>query len=302
MEIRTGLSRPRWDSLIGDQPVSLQQDWCYGAAMETLGAQIIRAELGPSDNPLALAQITTRKLGGMLTLALTLRGPVWRGDVSDGDKRAVYRTLKSRLGLGWPRITLFSPDETETTGTQGLARVTTGYSTVMLDLQPDLDALRKGFNGKWRNRLVAAEKSDLKIQVNGTKPAQYLWLLETEDGQRQARGYRATPGELVPAFVEAKGDRNSLLILRADLGKQKAAAMLFLIHGRAATYHIGWSSDEGRKLGAHNLLLWSALGALKDRGVTQLDLGGVNTQSGAGIARFKIGTGGQVVTYSGSWT
>ena len=93
----------------------------------------------------------------------------------------------------------------------------------------------------------------------------------------------------------------SVLTLRADLGRDAAAAMMFLVHGASATYHIGWSGDEGRRLGAHNLVLWNALAALRERGVRRLDLGGVNTQRSAGIARFKIGTGGSVVTLAGSF-
>ena len=77
--------------------------------------------------------------------------------------------------------------------------------------------------------------------------------------------------------------------------------MMFLVHGCAATYHMGWASEAGRKSGAHNRLLWEALGRLRARGVRQLDLGGVNTVSGAGIARFKLGTGGRLVTLGGTY-
>ena len=91
------------------------------------------------------------------------------------------------------------------------------------------------------------------------------------------------------------------MVFRADLGRDQAAAMLFLTHGAMATYHIGWSSDEGRKLGAHNLILWNAMLALKAKGITSLDLGGVNTGSGAGIARFKLGTGGELLKRSGTF-
>ena len=54
-----------------------------------------------------------------------------------------------------------------------------------------------------------------------------------------------------------------------------------------------------KNLGAHNLLLWRAMLALRERGVRVLDLGGVDTGRGAGLARFKIGTGGEVVTLAG---
>jgi lipid II:glycine glycyltransferase (peptidoglycan interpeptide bridge formation enzyme) len=92
-----------------------------------------------------------------------------------------------------------------------------------------------------------------------------------------------------------------VLTLRADLGRDAAAGMMFLVHGEAATYQIGWVGDAGRELGAHNLLLWHAMLELRERGVRTLDLGGVDTARGAGLARFKLGTGGEVVTLAGSY-
>jgi lipid II:glycine glycyltransferase (peptidoglycan interpeptide bridge formation enzyme) len=77
--------------------------------------------------------------------------------------------------------------------------------------------------------------------------------------------------------------------------------MMFLLHGSAATYQVGWSNDTGRQFNAHNLLLWHAIEALQQRGVRLLDLGGVNTQRSAGIARFKLGTGGRVLTLAGTY-
>ena len=299
MQISTDISRSRWDKVLAATPASLQQDWSYGDALAAVGANVVRVVIEDVAGPLALAQFTTRKIGMLVNVGLCSRGPVWLREASGKQRRKVHRALKSALGLGWPRVTLQTPDDEAPL--PGARRVVSGYSTVMLDLTRPLEDLRAGFDGKWRNRLVAAEKSDLKVQQNGTKPAQYIWLLETEEGQRKARGYTATPASLVPEFVQAKGDRDSLLILRADLGKQKAAAMLFLIHGCAATYHIGWNSEDGRKLGAHNLLLWSALDTLQQRGVTRLDLGGVETVKSAGLARFKLGTGGDLVTYAGTY-
>ena len=42
-------------------------------------------------------------------------------------------------------------------------------------------------------------------------------------------------------------------------GTRTLAAMLFLRHGRVATYQVGWSSDDGRKASAGNLLMWRAM-------------------------------------------
>jgi lipid II:glycine glycyltransferase (peptidoglycan interpeptide bridge formation enzyme) len=88
---------------------------------------------------------------------------------------------------------------------------------------------------------------------------------------------------------------------RQDLGRDRIAAMMFLIHGEAATYQVGWTSDKGRDMHSHNLILWKGIEALKERGIRMLDLGGVNTIRSAGIARFKMSTGGQVLTLAGTY-
>jgi lipid II:glycine glycyltransferase (peptidoglycan interpeptide bridge formation enzyme) len=85
------------------------------------------------------------------------------------------------------------------------------------------------------------------------------------------------------------------------MGRDRIAAMMFLIHGEAAIYHVGWTTEKGRDLHAHNLLLWKAMEELKERGIRRLDLGGVNTIRSSGIARFKMSTGGEVVTLAGTY-
>jgi lipid II:glycine glycyltransferase (peptidoglycan interpeptide bridge formation enzyme) len=89
--------------------------------------------------------------------------------------------------------------------------------------------------------------------------------------------------------------------LRADIGRDRVAGMMFLLHGQAATYQIGWANDAGRDAYAHNLLLYKGMEALKERGVRCLDMGGINTGRSAGIARFKITSGAQVVTLAGTF-
>ncbi|MFY0638889.1 lipid II:glycine glycyltransferase FemX [Maricaulis maris] len=301
MQIDLDIGQPTWDLALMARPAALQQDWSYGEAVTRLGGRVIRAGLVDEGVLIGLVQFTARKIAGLVDMALCTRGPVWLESVSDAKRQQAYRLLKTGLGLSRPRLVMITPDEALDAGTRRLSRVMTGHSTVILDLTQDLDALRAGFDQKWRNNLKAAEKSGLSVVSNGTKLAQYRWLLASEEGQRAARGYRSTPATLVPEFVEARQARDSLLILRADTGKQKQAAMLFLVHGCSATYQIGWLDHENAPRGAHNFLLWSAIEQLRARGVQQLDLGGVNTTSGAGIARFKIGTGGRVVTLAGTY-
>ena len=53
--------------------------------------------------------------------------------------------------------------------------------------------------------------------------------------------------------------------------------------------------------GILHLLLWEGCRLLAERGIEQLDLGGVNTVANPGLARFKLGSGGRVVTWAGTY-
>ncbi|MGB5067167.1 MAG: GNAT family N-acetyltransferase, partial [Albidovulum sp.] len=91
-----------------------------------------------------------------------------------------------------------------------------------------------------------------------------------------------------------KAAPDALRYYEARAGGRRVAAMLMLLHPPWASYHIGCSGDEGRRLHAHNALMWHAICDLKSRGFTALDLGSVDWKSTPGLARFKSGTGAGV--------
>lgn len=289
-----------WMDLHGNAVAALQQDWHYGEAMRVLGTQVLRALITDGGTPIGIAQCLVRRVGGVFGLALCTHGPVWSDRATPSQRQIACRLLRRTLPQSWPRLLLITPDATEPAqaGLSGRPRVMTGHATVRLDLTQGEQSLRAAMNGKWRNRLAAAERSALTVHRVGSKPAQYRWLLERELAQRQSRRYIALPDGFVEAW-QAQGGR--MLTLRADLGRDAVAGMLFLIHGQAASYQIGWVGDGGRDLGAHNRLLWQGMLELGQQGVRQLDLGGVDTGRGAGLARFKIGTGGDVMTLAGTY-
>ena len=89
--------------------------------------------------------------------------------------------------------------------------------------------------------------------------------------------------------------------LTAHAGRDRVAGILLFAHGRTATYALAWTGAEGRRLRAHNLLLWRAVLELRERGLGWLDLGGVNAAAAPGVARFKLGLGGRLHTLAGTF-
>ena len=299
-----GLDSAQWDAAHAQACAPLQQDWAYGASMQLIGVGVLRARVELSGQPVAMAQFILRRWGSALGLALCSRGPVWLQALPAADKAHVYAQLRKTIPLKGLRMVLMTPEEprSDTLGLSPWRRVMTGYATVMLDLRQSREALRAGLDAKWRNRLVAAEASALKVQRMGSNPGQYRWLLDAEMQQRVDRGLQGYPDIWFERYAESrKQPSKNILSVRADVGRDRVAAMMFLLHGEAATYQVGWTSDAGRDLHAHNLILWKGIEELKERGIRQLDLGGVNTGRSAGIARFKMATGGVVKVLAGSY-
>ena len=177
-----------------------------------------------------------------------------------------------------------------------MTKVMTPSTMAMLSLRP---GLRARMHGKWRNRLAAAERSGLPVRRQEPSFQTLQWLLDADARQQRYRRYRAMPAAFTQAWL--RNDRKNLILLTAHREDQRLAAMLFLRHGNAATYYIGWTSGAGRAASAHNLILWQAVQQLSATGVDMLDLGLVDTEAAPGLARFKLGAGAQPVRTGGTW-
>lgn len=278
--------------------------------MRSLGTVVRRVRITSSnDETVAIAQILQRNLLGYLGFASCSRGPIWspraQGDAVLRQECliAIRKALCNRL----LHVTAFTPEfDDRSTGAgdeyAGFRRVMTGLSTVVLDLTRSPADLRAAMETRWRNRLSHVERhwhGDLNV---GSSLSGLRNLLRVEEQQRSARKFSGLPVSLVEKYVEAAGTtRPAFVIARANQNNDLQAAMLFMLHADRATYHIGWASEAARRSNLHNLLLWRSLPGLRERGITELDLGVINTKSLPGISRFKLGTGGRTITLPGTY-
>ena len=294
--------RPSWDAAHTQAGGALQQDWAYGSSLTVPGVTCLRAEIILDGVTVALAQFICRRYGFVLSIALCTRGPLWLVPLRPDVRARIYQTIKRSLPLPRPRLALFSPEITDPydASVRRLIRVMTGYSTLMIDLTRPDEQLRAEMDARWRNRLGAAEKSGLILVNDEVNPEQVQWLLKEEQAERAKKSFHGLPVAFVERYIQAGTDiKQTALVLHAEHKHKRIAAMLFLIHGSVATYHIGWSDQAGRETNAHKLILWRAFDILRARGITTLDMGGVNTHDLPGISRFKLGMGGTVITFAG---
>ncbi len=298
------VSRQQWEHWAASAGrSSLEQSWAYGNAVATAQkCEVQRGVVRDGERPLALFQVFHKY--GFLPLRWhqALRGPVIL-PAGAGQQGPILRAIKAGFRLRDRRLLLWVPEFEDGSDSEtllmscGWRRMTTGYSTVWLDLARPEKEVRNGLHGKWRNALVGAERGPLRCDAG--HDARHLdWLLANYAAFRKRKAFAGPTSDLIKALTAF--DPEAASVLTALKGNDPLAAILLVRHGASATYYISYTSPEGRRHGAHNLLLWHAMLELKAEGVRWLDLGGVNAAA-PGIARFKLGMGGDFVTLTGSY-
>lgn len=261
-----------WTETEDTGPVPFQQSLAYAAAARATGGRVRRGMLHRKGAVAGQVQVMERP-----GLRLILRGPV----LAPGESAGPWLRRLAR----WAGATVAVPEAP--VGGFGAVPLMTPRHHAFWDLSPDAETLRAAMGQKWRNRLAAAVRSGIEVRLGGRA---VLERLVAEEGvQRLARGYRNLPD----GFTRALPEPALRLWQWRDQG-QVGAAMAFVLHGKMASYHMGWAGERARQVGVHGVMLWQAAQALRAEGVTCLDLGDVNDEDAPGLAHFKLGTGARL--------
>jgi lipid II:glycine glycyltransferase (peptidoglycan interpeptide bridge formation enzyme) len=166
------------------------------------------------------------------------------------------------------------------------------YRTMVLDLSPSLEELRKALDPKWRNKLAGAEKNDLHVVV-GNGCEQYRVFCQMYERMRERKSFETTVD--VEEFGRMQeiltGSQRMQIMICEDKGIP-AAGLVVSAMGDSAIYLLGATSDDGLKSKGAYLLHWTAIQWLKSIGVRWYDLGGIDPQRNPGVYSFKKGFSG----------
>ncbi len=291
----------QWDRMLGacKQP-TLPQSRVYALAhAETAGG---RADFGLiyfHDKPIGLVQVQITPFLKYFSICRILRGPLWvHAEIPGEMLKLVLRLIRRRYRTRHGRFLVFHPELPDTPANRrnlrhtGFVRRQRGYASIWLDLTPSEAELRQALKPNWRNKLRQAERHGVTITADDS-PKHLDWLLERYAQDRAERGYTGPSPAMIRALLRHGAGNRTIRTLIASHAGKRIAGILLVCHGRSATYFVGYSGSEGRRLRAHNLLLWHAACQLKREGMLWFDLGGINDAGAAGVARFKEGLGGE---------
>jgi lipid II:glycine glycyltransferase (peptidoglycan interpeptide bridge formation enzyme) len=170
------------------------------------------------------------------------------------------------------------------------------YRTVVVDLTPAAELIRKRLHSNWRNHLNRSEKSALSIEVSDGHMAYREFMRLYEAMWKRKRFDTSVDVEQFGRIQELLSDSQRMQTLLAKEDGQSIAAVVCSLMGKTAIYLLGATNERARELNAAYFLQWQAMLWLKDRGAHYYDLGGINPQANPGVHHFKSGFGGNDAT------
>ncbi|MFO1048846.1 MAG: GNAT family N-acetyltransferase [Geminicoccaceae bacterium] len=288
-------AQPRWQSLLALGRSGLQQGWSYREALRAGGADPVRR--GP-------------RCGRCADRLPAARRPAAAGVVGRGVSAARSGLVRPAGGRRCREQAAGGTPPTSAAPSAGLvARDHDGASPAgdhqrLQHLLARSGRRHRGAARPARRRLAASPAAGRtgRLAVRRTADrAAIQWLLDCNEAYRRRAGYRGPSRAFLGRLAEAASAAGELLLLLADRHGDPLAGVMILRHGCSATYEVGYVTPEGRRLLATHLLLWRAVETLAQEGVRWLDLGGIATDRSPGIARFKLGMGGDVATLPGTF-
>ena len=173
------------------------------------------------------------------------------------------------------------------------------YRTILIDLTPSLDQLRKNLDQKWRNCLNRAEKNGLTVRAgNAVELLDRFCELHRELVDR--KGFDMDLSVEFYRDVQSQMDASDKLHVKlVEVDDKPIAGHVGSVLGQTSVYLLGASNHGGNELKASYLLQWMTLVEARERGCKWYDLGGIDPEGNPGVYRFKERMGGFDITGDG---
>lgn len=173
--------------------------------------------------------------------------------------------------------------------------------TLFLDLNLETEKLLENMHQKTRYNIRLAEKKGVEVKEaksgeNSENNFKEFWRLMTLTSTRDA--FRLHDTAHYKNLL--KSEKNIKLFFAVYEGKTIATALV-CFYNRRATYMHGASDSKARNLMAPYLLQWEIIKIARREGYKYYDFYGIDENKWPGVTRFKLGFGGFIKEYPGTY-
>ena len=312
------LSQAEWSGLTPTMcGYSYRQAWAFGiAAASRVGATSEHVGIFSGEQCIGAADVRVRRiplLGG--GIAYVSGGPLVVQGAWETVENAIENTLESliheyvdRRGMvlrivppiewaaeRWDVKPLFDRLAFES------PEVNKRYRTILIDLTPSLDQLRKNLDQKWRNCLNRAEKNGLTVRSGDA-----VELFDSFDELHQElidrKGFDIDLSVEFYRDVQSRMDVSDKLYVKlVEVDGKPIAGHVGSVLGQTSVYLLGASNHDGNEQKASYLMQWMTIVEARNRGCKWYDLGGIDPEGNPGVYRFKERMGGFDITGDGPY-
>ena len=183
------------------------------------------------------------------------------------------------------------------------------FSTVLIDLSPDLDDILAGLNQKGRHAIRRAERDGVTVKrvESDEKNCRVFYDLLADTAKAQGFSVRSFDYQL--KFWRRFSDDGMGQLFFAYVDGKVVAGAYAMVFGHKSTYKDGASVRERTAYGASHLLQWEVITWAKEQGSKVHDLCGAppsesindETHPHYGIGRFKTSFNKHVTDYVGAY-
>jgi lipid II:glycine glycyltransferase (peptidoglycan interpeptide bridge formation enzyme) len=288
------------------EDASIYQTWSYAeviAGKRKTSHLIVRK----NGEVVAIAQARIAKLPLInVGIAYIHWGPLWRRRDTEADPdvfqqalRALQNEFACKRGLVLRLFPILfdkdSPRLLEILGEEGFSAVSTENPrrTILMNLAPSLEDLRKGLGENWKRELKAVERSELQVLEGSGED-----LFEAFVGiykEMVSRKNFVEPNDIHQfQMIQSRlPEKFKMRITIAKSGQDVCAGHICSAIGNSGIYLFGATSDAGLKSRGSFLLHWKCAQDLKQKGIAIYNLNGINPASNPGTYKFKKGLGGK---------
>lgn len=309
------IEKPEWyDALLNFDDATIYQTWSYGSVRwgESRLSHLVLKRKG---EVIGLAQLSIKKIPVInFGIAYIPSGPLWqkRGQTKNfEDLKHLIKTLKEEYVMRRGLLLRIAPNVVDDAQEEmrsllemegfRLNKSIPPYRTLMVDLSPSLQELRKGLDQKWRNQLNRAEKNALKV-VEGDSDELYHKFMNLQNETLNRKKY--IPGVDYEEFREIQKNLPEpfkMKIMLCEYEGEPITATICTSVGNTGIYLFGATGDKGLQLKGAYLSQWLMIRWLKDRHCSWYDLGGINPERNPGVFHFKAGLSGKDVYHIGQF-
>ncbi len=281
------ITKERWNELVLENGGEFLQSWQWGEFQEILGHKVIRI----FNEELGLAQIIITKLPFGLARAYIPRGPIFFSPHK-------VKEFISFIFNGLPKNTIFisiEPHQFIPGIYFDASKAKQPVQTSILNLEKTEEELLLATHSKTRYSIRVAQKNNLKIKEISAADF-YNLLAQTASRQK----FKTYPKEYFEKINKVIGSP-AIRFLGVCDGPKILAGGLFYLFGDRATYLHGGSDYDSRALMGPHFLHWEAIKLFKSESYGRYDFWGIDQTKWPGLTRFKMGFGGSVKKYPGTY-